>query len=320
MYKHYLTRLIAILVIALIATYKLAIYSEPLYTTRNYTIPVTDANQKVLKLESRLYLPNSTGSHPGVIITHGSPRNAEQRRQIHSGYYQTAAKWFVSQGFAVLMLVRRGYGNSEGNFAESFKSCKNPDYYHGGLETARDIIAAMKFLQKLPFIKGNQIILVGQSAGGWGTLAVASINPEGAIAAINFAGGRGSYEDGKNCSESELIAAAGKYGQTASLPTLWLYTQNDQYFGPHLSQRMFAEFNRSSPIAHRFELLPAFGEDGHRLFSSPLGPSVWSQYVTRFIENLEANPSKARENADSENCSVTLADGTVMSSPFLCQP
>jgi dienelactone hydrolase len=132
------------------------------------------------------------------------------------------------------------------------------------------------------------VVVVGQSAGAWGALALAGRNPAGVRAVINFAGGRGgrSYDRAdNNCAPERLIDAARDYGVTARVPTLWLYTENDSYFPPRLSRRLYEGFRVSGGRAD-YRLLPAFGADGHFLAETAASESIWAPVVDNFLAGL----------------------------------
>jgi dienelactone hydrolase len=132
------------------------------------------------------------------------------------------------------------------------------------------------------------MVAVGQSAGGWGTLALASRNPRGVAAAINFAGGRGGRIGGtpnSNCSPDRLVEAAARFGATARIPTLWLYAENDSYFAPTLSQRMAQAF-RTAGGRVEFHLLPALKDDGHVLIESHEGIAAWEPIAAGFLAKV----------------------------------
>jgi dienelactone hydrolase len=283
---------------------------------------VRDRQGQTYTLEASLYLPAGTPPYPLVVINHGSPRNPSRRRNFNSNnLYTAASQWFVSQGYAVVVPLRRGYGGSDRQFAEGYTSCQKPDYFKAGLATAEDILGVVADLQKQNFIDPKRVIIVGQSAGGWGAIAAASHNPVGVLGIINFAGGRGSYADHENCSFPALIEAAAKFGQTAHTPTLWLYTENDRYFNPNLARQMFAKFAQPSPAEDQLVILPAFGNDGHSLFSSRSGLANWTGQVTNFLQQVDpVHASQPENQPPRSSCRITTTDGRVIASPLLCVP
>jgi acetyl esterase/lipase len=134
--------------------------------------------------------------------------------------------------------------------------------------------AALDYAKKRPYIDVSRIILIGQSGGGFGSLALASRKSPGGVGVVNFAGGRGSRGRNSVCDEDKLVATMARYASTTSIPMLWLYTANDQSFGPALAARM-VESCRKAGVAIRYVALPAFGENGHGFFSDPKTIDVW---------------------------------------------
>lgn len=63
-------------------------------------------------------------------------------------------------------------------------------------------------------------------------------------------------------------------------PTLWVYTENDQYFAPHYTRAWAAAYAASGGQVD-YRLLPAIGDDGHRLFVA--GNEVWQPLVDEFL-------------------------------------
>jgi dienelactone hydrolase len=113
--------------------------------------------------------------------------------------------------------------NSAGSFRSRASSSKC--IAKAGRATADSIQAAVDHLTAQPFVRKSGVIVAGQSAGGWGTLALASRNPRMVAAAINYAGGRGGRVDdqpGTNCAPERLVRAAAEFGRTAQIPTLWI--------------------------------------------------------------------------------------------------
>jgi len=125
-----------------------------------------------------------------------------------------------------------------------------------------------------------------RSGGGWGSIALASRNPPSVSAVITFAAGRGGRVDGKpnnNCAPDKLVAATGEFGSTARVPMLWIYTENDSYFGPELTKRMHNAFTAAGGKAE-YHLLPAFGNDGHFMIDSVDAVPLWAPLVSQFLE------------------------------------
>jgi dienelactone hydrolase len=131
---------------------------------------------------------------------------------------------------------------------------------------------------------------MGQSFGGATAIALAWMNPEGVQAAINFAGGGGGSPEShprQPCSESRLREMFAGYGKTARLPTLWLYSENDMYWGPTLPREWFDAFKAAGGQGE-FQGFPPVGDDGHRLFSR--APQLWQPRVRDFLISIGYPP------------------------------
>ena len=113
----------------------------------------------------------------------------------------------------------------------------------------------------------------------------------GLVAVVNFAGGRGSRGPNDVCSPEALVRAMARYGAASHVPQLWIYAENDLFFGPELARRMHEAFVGSGGRAE-FVRAPGFGRDGHRLFGAG-GPGAWGSYVDPFLrsQGLPAAPN-----------------------------
>jgi len=249
------------------------------YVRETLSLPMAEAGSK--GLETLFIRPAEPAHYPLVIISHGAPRKPEDRPGMTPATYYNNALEFARRGFAVAIVMRRGYGASGGDLAEGSGPCQNPDYVRSGRTAAADIKAAIIALGKRGDVDAARIIAVGQSAGGLGTVALAANPPPGLIAAINFAGGRGSRADFDVCSENRLIEAFRTFGKTSRLPMLWVYTANDHFFEPRLAEKFYEAFTAGgAPV--QFVRAPAFGKDGHSLFSVT-GIRQWTPYVDAFL-------------------------------------
>ena len=64
---------------------------------------------------------------------------------------------------------------------------------------------------------------------------------------------------------------------------LWFYIQNDTFFGPDLSKRMYEAFTAAGGKAE-YHLMPPFGNEGHFFIGSPDTIPIWSPIVQKFLD------------------------------------
>lgn len=247
---------------------------------------------------TRICRPAAPGPAPLVVINHGSPGDAAARPTMRPYVCGSeAVRWFTERGFIAAIPMRRGYGQTGGAWAENYGGCARVDYGSAGRETARDILAVVRAMQGRPDVAPGPAMVVGQSAGGWGSLALAAQNPPEVSLIVNFAGGRGGWQNGlpnNVCRPDQLVRMAGEFGTTARIPTLWIYTANDSFFGPSLAARM-AEAWRVGGAPLDFQALPGFGRDGHGTFSAAGGSEVWGPLVQAFRgQNMGHGPAPRR--------------------------
>ena len=264
----------SLLLIGFVAPCIQAVESE-----RMATVPVVGANGATTEMQVRLCLPEDSNRSQVVILNHGSPPSASDR-PLTNGFRcdSEPARWFLHRHFLVVAPIRRGYGATGGAWAEGYGSCNDAaDFFHAGLETARDIQATVEYVATLPEALPDHMVVVGQSAGGWGTVAYDSLPHPRVSAMINMAGGRGGHHGGvanRNCRPDLLARAAGQYGRTASTPMLWMYAENDSFFAPMIANALFDAFTTAGGQAD-FIHAPAFGSDGHLEFTAAGGSAVW---------------------------------------------
>lgn len=257
------------------------------------SVPVTGADGALRQIPARLCLPVGAGAGAArlVVVNHGSPGEGALARARYSllSCDHPVARHFLARGEAVLAPLRRGYGGDAGPWVEGFGPCGFPDYLRAARETARDIRAAVALARTLPGVSPEGVVLVGQSAGGWGMLALAADPPPGVSAVIAVAPGRGGRQNGRpdnNCRPDLLAEAAGRLAGEAgpgALPLLWLHTPNDSFFGPGLVAAMVAAHAGAGGRATVVQL-PAFGQDGHDMFYSRAGAPAWAPTIDGWID------------------------------------
>jgi dienelactone hydrolase len=233
-------------------------------------------------LEALFVRPSEPGRYPLALIAHGSPRSPADRANMTPLGMLPQALEFARRGWAAVIVMRRGYGGSDGGWAEAFGSCDNPNYIATGTAGAADLKTTLEFVSHRPDVDPNRMIAVGVSAGGFATVALTADPPPGLVAAISFAGGRGSLENDRVCRPDRLIDAFRAFGKRSRVPMLWVYAANDHFFAPALAQQFKAAF-ASGGGSVDFVAAPAFGEDGHGLFS-PAGIPDWTPDVETFLQ------------------------------------
>jgi dienelactone hydrolase len=241
-------------------------------------------------LEALLVRANEPGRYPLILINHGAPRDASRRPEMTPLEFLLPAIEFARRGWAAVIVMRRGYGDSGGAFAEDKGRCADPNYLRAGAAGAADLKAAIGFLAKRPDIQPSRILSVGRSAGGFATVALTAEPPPGLVAGMSFAGGRGSDVPDTVCREDKLIAAFNEFGKRSRLPMLWVYAENDHYFGPAVADKFREAFTRAGGHVD-FTRAQPFGNDGHSLFSAA-GIPRWAPMVDDFLksQNLILRP------------------------------
>ena len=182
------------------------------------------------------------------------------------------------------------YGATGGPWTEGYDGCANADYFKAGLETAHQINAIVDYATKLPNVKPTDVIVVGQSAGGWGTIAYSSLPHPSVSAFINMAGGRGGHYQHKpnnNCQSQNLVTASGQYGKTSRVPMLWIYARNDTFFAPSIADAMYKSFIDAGGKAQLIHP-DKYGHDGHHLFLGAGGSEIWGPLVENYLSQVKA--------------------------------
>ncbi len=231
--------------------------------------------------------PEGPGPFGAVVLNHGVSASARERARESSDLLIGAAAVFARRGYAVVMPLRRGFGETGGPMAEDPGSCANPDYMRAEQNAADDVMAAYQYARNLPYVDGSRMILAGQSAGAMVALFTAGMRqPEGLTAVLGFAAGRGGdpvSSPGVPCAVEPVAQVLDRLGKTVKVPVLLHYAENDHFFNPATSKLWYERFVAGGAEAE-YVLQPAFGTDGHYLFGSTLGVRYWLPTVERFLE------------------------------------
>jgi dienelactone hydrolase len=254
-----------------------------------WAIPVT------LPTIAYVVRPVGEGPFPLLIMNHGVSLNPRERSFFPLVEFKYAAMWFARRGYMVVAPSGSGYGASALDepergiyslFYSKIGSCDNPNFHDAGLAVAKLDQWIIEYMTDQKLIVPDRVIVVGQSAGGWAAIALSSRNVPAVRAIITFAADRGGRVGGKpnnNCAPEKLVAATGDFGHTARVPMLWIYIENDTFFGPALSKSMHQAYTEAGGSAE-YHLLAPFGSDGHFLINSPDAIPLWAPLVGPFLE------------------------------------
>jgi len=242
------------------------------------------AGEQTRNMFLTVFRPRGKGPWPLVVISHGRAVSREQRATPAYQRFESAARYFVRKGFVVIVPTRVGYGATGQEFDPEETSARTFKDYRLLVDAAStQVLAAIDYGRALAEVDPARVILVGQSVGGLATVATAARNPAGVVAAINFAGGAGGDPDrhpGVPLDLGQLNDLYRDLGRTAKVPMLWIYTQNDRFFGPECSQAWAKGFAAGGGQVD-FRLLPAFRSNGHELFAE--GCDLWMPVLEEYL-------------------------------------
>jgi len=242
--------------------------------------------------------PVGDGPFPLVVMNHGVSLDQRERSFFPLVEFRDAAMWFARRGYMVVAPSGSGYGAAALDeperglyslFYSKIGGCDNPNFRDAGLAAALMDRWIIEYLAGQKLIVPDDVIVVGQSAGGWAAIALSSQNVPAVRAIITFAAGRGGRVGGKpnnNCAPDKLVEATGEFGRTARIPMLWIYAENDTFFGPALSRKMHEAYTGAGGRAE-YHMLPPFGSDGHFLIDSADAIPLWAPLVSRFLDKRQ---------------------------------
>jgi len=225
---------------------------------------------------------------PFLVLNHGRPSQPEDLVKMGRQRFSDNSRYFVSKGFAVFVPTRMGYGETGGEDVEYSGPCMQKNYPPAYEAAAQQGIKLIEYARAQPYVNPERGLLVGQSVGGATTIALAAKNPAGVVAAVNFAGGGGGDPVGRaaNPCRSEMLERLfASYGSTARIPTLWLYSENDKFWGKALPREWFSAFQKkggSGEFVQLPALPPELGPDGHSSFTRY--PSAWRPAFEDFLK------------------------------------
>jgi pimeloyl-ACP methyl ester carboxylesterase len=222
---------------------------------------------------------------PYLMIHHGRPDNPARFAVMGQQKYPANANYFVAQGFVVLIPTRIGYGLTGGPDVEYAGECGSKNYLRGVAPIVSETQQILAYAEKLNYVDASKGIVIGESYGGIGAIALASSEIKSVSGVINISGGDGGSLQhlDKPCSPDQLSKAFAQYGKTNHLPSLWMYSLNDRYWGVEYPKQWFAAFKQAGGKAE-YVSLPADKNNGHYIFTR--NAEAWHPAFEAFIRKL----------------------------------
>jgi len=219
---------------------------------------------------------------PFMILNHGRSGKPEERATTAIGPYNANARYFAGRGFVVFLPIRIGYGVTGGPDVEDSGLCSKKIYGPVYDAAAKQSVVVINHAKAQPYVDPRRGLVVGQSFGGTTALTLAAQAVPDVLGAVNFAGGGGGRPidaPEKPCRPELLHGLFAGYGKTARIPTLWVYSENDRYWGPKLPREWFEGFTKAGGRG-RFLQLPPYKQDGHPSFTGQ--PGAWRPQFEAF--------------------------------------
>ena len=242
-----------------------------------------------------VFLPPGDGPFPVLVYSHGRSSAEADRARTSFPDPRGHIRYWRSKGFAVVAPIRSGYGATGGPDQEDsgvrydvFGNCwGEPEFARSAAAAAAAIEATLRWVRQQAWADATRIVLAGASMGGLASIASASINPQGVVAYINFSGGTGGSGERRpehSCGSETMEALMSTYGRSTHVRSLWLYAQNDSYWGASWPRAWHRAYGRAGNPTQFVMTAPVAGADGHLLLVR--GSRLWSEHVDRFLEEL----------------------------------
>ena len=249
-----------------------------------------------LKMSAEVFKPSGDGPFPVMVYAHGRSGTQQERSALREIVPRQYLDFWLSRGFAVVGVARQGYGLTGGADKEipghtwdSSGRCSgnfNPERVADVAGLA--IQATIAWVKNQSWAKQSVIVISGNSVGGMTAVSIGAKSIEGVTAIINFAGGIGgnpALAPTRSCMPEKLKEMYGKFGANTRTPNLWLYAENDQFWGSESPKTWHAAFLGSGAQNSTFVLTEATpSQDGHDLIF--LGRPIWESKVNEFLKSL----------------------------------
>ena len=255
-----------------------------------------------LTLLGWLHRPKGAGPFPAIIWNHGSEQ--------YPGSFDALAAYYTAAGYVLFVPHRRGHGRSPGEYPlegvrrRAATDRSDPGAYHRRIvelvvelhekEYLDDTVAAVRWLERQPFIDSSRMAMSGVSHGAIQTLVAARAHVGLRVKAyMPFAPAAMAWPTSPEVRRWLLNAV-----KKAAAPMFLIQAENDYSLGP--AEVLGAEINGKGGL-NRTGVYPAYGgtrESGHAAFAS-LGMDVWGNDVCEFLDEVFTRSTHLRSERRS---------------------
>ena len=279
-------RALCVLIAALVASSSVSAQLAP-FNKQRVTFRSGD-----LTLTGCLYKPDGAGPFPTLIWNHGSEPNPGGGAQFDS-----VAAIFVPAGYAVLAPIRRGHGDSEGDYIQDRIAAAFRDSGPAaaerlmvqlmGSEQLADQLAGLAYAKTLPFVDTTRLVVAGCSYGGIETLLAAE-RRAGFKAAMAISPAALSWR-GHAVLQERLVEAV----RRIEIPVLLIQPPRDASLEP--AKVLGAEARRLGKTSFTAKVYPATMPENQRghCFGGAKGMRNWASEALAFFGGvLGARPAR----------------------------
>lgn len=239
--------------------------------------------QETKSIPMTLYRPTGDGPFPLIVFNHG--RSVASKRAEQGRYRpENVARYLVNKGFVVIVPNRIGYWETYGSFDPEYSNCRSIESM--SIAASDQVLATVEFAKTLSYVDTSRWIVAGQSVGGLTSVATVGRAPAGLMGGINFSGGTGGNPDfspGNPCGSEWTSIYWGSIALQAKAPMLWLYWENDKYWGAELPKTWHSAWIKGGGNA-RFIQFAGVGDDGHGGLNQDM--DHWLPEVDTFLNAL----------------------------------
>ncbi len=198
-----------------------------------------------LRIGALLTKPAGIGPFPAYIHNHGAMTRTVAREPL-SGQPEEIDRRLAASGYVVLRPARRGYLGSEGDSKTYWTHDSDvhaAEVIAGAYEEAKDVEAALDFVQACPFVDRARVAIGGHSVGGIVTVVAATRRPDAAAVVLVNAGITWTL-NGVQEGYPAVRAAWREESPRLASPVLVAHALSDRVVIPELSRELAGQLQR----------------------------------------------------------------------------